>query len=93
MGRKIATIRALRVLNALLGRDDPEAPPSADLTELGLSQDATIDPFIGKPLIVKKLPAGWKVYSVGPNGIDDGGKLDYVADFGVGPVEEAAETE
>jgi hypothetical protein len=91
--RTLATIRALRALNALLGRDDPNAPPPADLTELGLPQDATIDPFSGKPLIVKKLPEGWKVYSVGPNLIDDGGKLDYVADYGVGPVEGAAETE
>lgn len=91
--RTLATIRTLRVLNALLGRDDPEAPPPADLTELGLPQDATTDPFSGKPLIVKKLPAGWKVYSVGLNGIDDGGKLDNTSDFGVGPVEETAEME
>ncbi len=91
--RTLATIRTLRVLNALLGRDDPDALPSTDLTELGLPQDATIDPFSGKPLIVKKVPQGWKVYSVGPNGIDDGGKLDFVSDYGVGPFEETAETE
>ena len=92
--RTRAAIRALRVFNALIGRDDPNAPPPGDLAELGLPDDATIDPFSGKPLIVKeKFPEGWKVYSVGPNLIDDGGKLDYVSDYGVGPVEEAAETE
>lgn len=86
--RTRATLRALRVLNALLGRDDPDAPPMDDLGELGLPKDTVTDPFNGKPLLVKKLSEGWKVYSVGPNLTDDGGKLDNIADFGVGPVEE-----
>lgn len=91
--RTLATIRALRILNALLGRDDPNAPPPDDLTDLGLPKDAIIDPFNDKPLIVKQLSEGWKVYSVGPDLKDDGGKLDWVADFGVGPIEEVVETE
>lgn len=33
-----------------------------------------IDPFDGKPLRFKKLAKGYVIYSVGPDGIDDGGK-------------------
>jgi hypothetical protein len=91
--RTRANIRTLRVLNALLGREDPDAPPPDDLTDLGLPKDATLDPFSGKPLLVKRLPEGWKIYSVGPNLADDGGKLDGFADFGVGPIEEIVEIE
>ncbi len=91
--RTQAITRALRVLNALLGRDDPDAPPPDNLTDLGLPKDATIDPFNGKPLLVKRLPQDWKVYSVGPDLKDDGGKLDWIADFGVGPIEEDIEPE
>ena len=32
------------------------------------------DPFDGKPLRYKKLEKGYVVYSVGPDGNDDGGK-------------------
>ncbi|MFO0810898.1 MAG: hypothetical protein U0746_19895 [Gemmataceae bacterium] len=36
------------------------------------------DPFTGKPLLLKRLTDGVAVYSVGPNGRDDGGALmDY----------------
>jgi hypothetical protein len=33
------------------------------------------DPFTGKPLIYKRLPDGIMVYTVGPDGIDNGGDL------------------
>jgi hypothetical protein len=83
--RTRATSRSLRVLNALQARagGDDHAP---DLASLGLPPDATIDPFNGEPLHVKKLPEGWTVYSVGIDGVDDGGKLDGKADFGFGPI-------
>ncbi len=55
------------------------------LSELGLPAEATIDPFNGEPLHVKRLPQGWLVYSVGRNLQDDGGKLDDNSDIGVGP--------
>ena len=46
-------------------------PPDSDqvpkLTDLGLPAQATIDPFNGEPLHVKKRPEGWMVYSVGRN--------------------------
>lgn len=79
-----ASGRALRVLNALQSRA-ASADGVPDLAELGLPQEATIDPFNGKPLIVKRHADGWMVYSVGPNLKDDGGKLDGISDVGVGP--------
>ena len=35
--------------------------------------EAPIDPFSGKPLIYRRTPSGFIVYSVGSNGKDDGG--------------------
>jgi hypothetical protein len=91
--KSLARNRALRVLIALLSRDDPSAAPPADLTELGLPKDTTTDPFGGGPLIVTSTPRGWMIYSVGANGRDDGGKLDGYSDVGVGPNADPAETE
>ena len=34
-----------------------------------------LDPFTGKPLFLKTHPDGLVIYSVGYNGIDDGGKI------------------
>lgn len=79
----IARVRALRVLNAIQARSLTENESIA-LSDLGLPDAATIDPFNGLPLIVKKLPEGWLVYSVGRNLVDDGGKLENREDDGVG---------
>ena len=81
-----AIVRALRVLNALQALP-PDAPAPADLTTLGLPAAAILDPYTEKPLIVKKLPEGWLVYSVGPDLVDDGGILDKDRDVGFGPAE------
>lgn len=79
-------LNAIRVLNALQRRENPDEPPAADLSDLGLPREATLDPFTGKPLIVKRVPDGWLVYSVGQNGIDDGGEFGaYRSDEGYGP--------
>lgn len=79
-----AAVRALRVLNALeVLPSDAQVP--ADLTTLGLPAEATVDPFTEEPLIVKRLPEGWLVYSVGPDLVDDGGTLDKMQDVGFGP--------
>jgi hypothetical protein len=67
--RTRASVRALRVLNALTGRDDPDAPAPADLTELGLPKQATTDPFNDKPLQIKQTPASWRVYSTSEGGV------------------------
>ncbi|NLE37084.1 MAG: hypothetical protein GX621_03570 [Pirellulaceae bacterium] len=79
-------LNAIRVLNALQRRENRDEPPAADLSDLGLPREATLDPFTGKPLIVKRVPDGWLVYSVGQNGIDDGGHIDEEPlDIGYGP--------
>jgi hypothetical protein len=81
-----AISRALRVLNALQVRVPAGSDQVPPLNELGLPAEATIDPFDGEPLRVKTLPRGWMVYSVGGNGVDDGGQFDGRSDVGVGPV-------
>ena len=85
--RTRAEFRCLRVLNALQTRVPAGSSATPKLNELGLPAEATIDPFNGEPLHVKRLPQGWLVYSVGPNFRDDGGNLGYGndCDVGVGP--------
>ena len=56
--------RSVRVLNALQSRRAARDDQVPDLTDLGLSEATTIDPFNSKPLQVKKLDNGWMVYSV-----------------------------
>lgn len=80
-----ARIRCLRVLNALRVFPD-QAAETPKLSELGLPAAATTDPFTGKPLHLKKLPAGWLVYSVGKDLKDDGGDFTKARDVGVGPI-------
>jgi hypothetical protein len=81
-----ALARSLRVLSAVQVRVPAgnDQPPRLD--DLGLPAEATTDPFNGEPLRVKRTPDGWTVYSVGGNGVDDGGKLDGRSDVGVGPL-------
>jgi hypothetical protein len=81
-----AMVRSLHVLNALQARVPPGGDQAPPLGDLGLPAEATIDPFDGEPLRMKKSPRGWMVYSVGRNGVDDGGQFEHVADVGVGPV-------
>ena len=81
-----AMVRSLRVLNALQARVQPGGDRATPLGDLGLPAEATTDPFDGRPLTVKKSPRGWMVYSVGRNGVDDGGQFEHVADVGAGPV-------
>jgi len=83
-----ARVRALRTLNALQSHATPEGEAPA-LADLGLPTEATTDPFNGEPLRVKKSPRGWTVYSVGFNGVDDGGDVEGYSetlDIGFGPL-------
>lgn len=84
--RTRALARSLRVLNALQAHVPPGSDRVPNLNDLGLPAAATIDPFNGELLHVKKLPEGWTVYSVGKNLVDDGGKLDGNTDIGAGPI-------
>jgi hypothetical protein len=84
--RTRAMSRSLRVLNAIQARVPAGSDQAPKLTDLGLPEPATIDPYNGEPLHVKKLPEGWMVYSVGTNLVDDGGIPDYKNDIGAGPI-------
>ena len=98
MMRARAMIRCLRVLNALQTHAPAGSNETPKLTDLGLPAETTTDPFaVGQPLHIKKLPQGWLVYSVGPNGQDDGGKVSdsdpNTEDVGVGPPLPVAKTD
>lgn len=84
--RNRAMCRAIRTLNALQRRGPAAGDQVPGLSDLGLPAAATVDPFNSKPLCVKKQAAGWMVYSVGRNLVDDGGILDSRTDIGAGPV-------
>ncbi len=51
-------------------------PLTLDMIPKDILSEIPNDPFTGKPILYKRLPDGIKVYSVGPNLIDDGGLLD-----------------
>jgi hypothetical protein len=78
-------MRCLRILNAAM-RLEHQGVEVTGLQDLKLPEKETIDPFTGKPLLMKKLPEGWVIYSVGKNLKDDGGQVDDLIDFGLGPV-------
>lgn len=82
--RTSATLRALRVVNALQRYADEHGREAGGLVDLNLPPEATTDPFSGKPLTVRPTDRGWVVYSVGVNGIDDGGNFEKEKDVGFG---------
>ncbi len=45
----------------------------------------------GHPMRLKAAPGGWTVYSIGRDGVDDGGRFDNAADIGVAPEPAAAQ--
>lgn len=83
--RNLAMIRSLRVVNALRLFSKLHQREATGLEELGLPADASADPFVDGPLKLKLSERGWAVYSVGENGVDDGGSVSDLKDFGVGP--------
>ncbi len=88
VARSQAKIRSLRVLGAILARQQAGQTDEPKLADLGLPAEATTDPFSGKPLLVKKTADGWIIYSVGVDQKDDGGELgEYLdKDIGLAPV-------
>jgi hypothetical protein len=83
--RDLAKIRALRTINAFAIFAAANGREAKSLDELGVPESATADPFSTVSLLAKHADAGWLVYSVGENGVDDGGSLDDLRDFGFGP--------
>jgi hypothetical protein len=84
-----AQIRALRVVNAIVRREQAGNRRPFQLSNLGLPKEVTTDPYNGKPLLVKNTPEGWVVYAVGKKLSDGGGtKLDGRDgdDVGLGPI-------
>jgi hypothetical protein len=83
--RCTAQLRALRIFNALRQYAEKNGHEASGLQDLGLSKEAMIDPFDGKPLKLKHTKDGWIVYTVMSNGVDDGGNFVGLQDFGVAP--------
>lgn len=79
-----AAERSLRIINALQ-RKEIAGDKIPSMEELGLPKEVGIDPFNGQPMIIKKTPEGWLVYSIGKNLRDDGGDLSNSLDVGFGP--------
>jgi hypothetical protein len=73
--RSVAQARCLRIVNALGDYRQKTGKAAESIEQLSLPHDAIIDPCTGKPLRMKKIDAGWIVYSVYRNGDDDGGKF------------------
>lgn len=88
-----AQLRCLRVLNAVDRRADRGDLSKPELESLGLSLEATTDPFTGKPLKFVKTNAGWLIYSIGENLEDDGGDLTKDRDVGVRPIRVSGDNE
>jgi hypothetical protein len=74
------------VLNALQQQPAASMNGVPHIEKLGLPKDATIDPFTGSPLHLRKTAGGWIIYSNGSNLADDGGRLEDLKDVGIGPV-------
>jgi hypothetical protein len=87
--RTRAMSRCLRILNAVQVHVPKVSDRVPKLTELRLPAEATLDPYNGEPLRLKKRRDGWMVYAVGRDLADDGGALDTSADIGVGPIRRA----
>ena len=75
----------LRAFNALQAYAENNGREASGLADLDLPPEATIDPFSGQPLIVKHTDKGWRIYSVGEDGVDDGGAFKDNKDYGLGP--------
>ncbi len=85
MNRNLATIRCVRVLNAIKRKPDQAESESLRVESLGLPSGAIIDPFTGGNLAIKATEHGWIVYSLGTNATDDGGSVGDESDIGIAP--------
>jgi hypothetical protein len=80
--RDLAKIRALRVVNALGSFAATRGRQPTGVEELALPPDALADPFSTAPLVVRRHEDKWLVYSVGEDGVDNGGIVGGFVDPG-----------
>ncbi len=83
--RATVMLRALRIFNAIKEYRQTHGHDATGLADLALPKEATIDPFSGQPLLLKHTGAGWIIYSVMENGVDDGGDFKDRKDYGLAP--------
>lgn len=83
--RMIASTRCLRILNALQKQNLTVVPAELQQAGLNLPDEVLEDPYDGGAISCRRSEAGWLIYSVGRNLVDDGGKIDQYEDVGVGP--------
>jgi hypothetical protein len=74
----LARTRLLVLQSAILSLTKAGSPAPKDIAKFG---DTSVDPFTGHPFAYRASGADFRVYSVGPNLIDDGGQSD---DSGLG---------
>lgn len=76
--RNIATDRAVDagIACELYRREHGKLPLTLDALVPKYLPSIPIDPFTGNPMIYKVEDTGFKIYSLGKNKVDDGGKLD-----------------
>lgn len=80
--REKAWMRTLLLFATILQETAKRDPRDITLESLPLSSKDKEDPFSGKPLLLKKTPEEWTIYSVGVNLVDDGGSVTTYTDLG-----------
>jgi hypothetical protein len=81
----VARLRAARAAVDVTGYRLSHGGPPGPLAELAPPFDAA-DPFTGRPLFYRVEAEGFRVYSTGPDGRDDGGKVEGAQPKDVGMV-------
>ncbi|MDX2065460.1 MAG: hypothetical protein SFX74_06935 [Fimbriimonadaceae bacterium] len=66
----------LRILALTLGMQDRPDRGRGLTSTAPFSDDLARDPFSGRDLMITQTPSGARIYSVGVNGVDDGGETD-----------------
>jgi hypothetical protein len=69
VGQVMIAMERFRIANGRWAESLSEIPAS-------ILASAPVDPFDGKPIKLKRVDDGWVVYCVGPDGVDNQGKLD-----------------
>ena len=76
-GNIMNTTAALRDTQALLAAIEIRHKTGSYPADISQIPGKWIDPFTGKPLLLKRAGEGIRIYSIGPNGKDDGGLMSW----------------